>query len=438
MPRPRPAALALAAALAAAPAGAQPARPAPPPADPATAARHAGMRRAFDYLRATNARTLDEQAAVCEIPAPPFKEADRGREIARRFTRLGLRDVRTDAEGNVIGERPGTAPNGPVVVLSGHLDTVFPEGTDVRVRRDTVPVDGEGGGARLIGPGIGDDCRGLAVLLAVARALDAGAVRTPGRVVFVATVGEEGPGNLRGVRRLFGETLRGRVDYFVSVDGTGLGTTTGAVGSNRYRVTFRGPGGHSFTAFGMPNPVHALGRAAARVGDLRVPDTPRTTFNVGVVAGGQTVNSIASSATMDVDLRSESPEALADLDRRFRAAVDSALADERARWPQSTVPLAVEVADAGRRPAAAPGDSTPVARAVLGAARALGFASETGASSTDANVPMSLGIPAVTIDGGGRGTGAHSPAERYEDGRRGWLGPQWAALVAVTLAGGAR
>jgi acetylornithine deacetylase/succinyl-diaminopimelate desuccinylase-like protein len=251
-------------------------------------------------------------------------------------------------------------------------------------------------------------------------------------------VGEEGPGNLRGVRRLFGETLRGRVDYFVSVDGTGLGTTTGAVGSNRYRVTFRGPGGHSFGAFGMPNPVHALGRAAARVADLRVPEAPRTTFNVGVVAGGQTVNSIASSAAMDVDLRSESPDALADLDRRFRAAVDSAVADERARWPRSTVPLAAEVADAGRRPAAAPGDSTPVARAVLGAARALGFASETGASSTDANVPMALGIPAVTIDGGGRGTGAHSPAERYEDGPRGWLGPQWAALVAVTLAGGVR
>jgi acetylornithine deacetylase/succinyl-diaminopimelate desuccinylase-like protein len=301
-----------------------------------------------------------------------------------------------------------------------------------------VPVEGVGGGGRLTAPGIGDDCRGLAVLLAVARALDGAGVRTPGTVLFVGTVGEEGPGNLRGVRRLFGETLKGRVDYFVSVDGTGLGATTRAVGSNRYRVTFRGPGGHSYGAFGMPNPVHALGRAAAKIGDLQVPASPRTTFNVGVVTGGQTVNSIASSAAMDVDLRSEGPEALADLDRRFRAAVEAALTEERARWPQSRVPLAVEVADAGRRPAAAPGDDTPVVRAVLGAARALGFTAPTDASSTDANVPMSLGIPSVTIDGGGRGVGAHSPAERYEDGPRGWLGPQWAAVIAVSLAGGAR
>jgi acetylornithine deacetylase/succinyl-diaminopimelate desuccinylase-like protein len=400
--------------------------------------RRADVRRALDTLRAANGRTLDEQASICEIPAPPFKEQARGRELARRFGALGLRNVRTDAEGNVIGERPGTAAGGPVVVLSGHLDTVFPEGTDVRVRRDTVPIAGDGGGARLTAPGVGDDCRGLSVVLAVARALDAGGVRTPGTILFVGTVGEEGPGNLRGVRRLFGETLKGRVDYFISVDGTGLGTTSRAVGSARYRVTFTGPGGHSYTAFGMPNPVHALGRAVAKVGDLQVPAGPRTTFNVGVIEGGQTVNSIASSAAMDVDLRSESPEALADLDRRFRAAVDAAVAEERARWPRSTVALAVEVKDVGTRPAAAPGDDTPIVRAVLGAARALGFASATDASSTDANVPMALGIPAVTIDGGGRGTGAHSPAERYEDGPRGWLGPQWAALVAVTLAGGAR
>jgi acetylornithine deacetylase/succinyl-diaminopimelate desuccinylase-like protein len=443
VPRPRPAALlaALAVVAAATPvaapsAAAQPARPPSAPADPGAAARRPEVRRALDALRAANARTLDEQVSICEIPAPPFKEAVRGRELARRFTALGLRNVRTDAEGNVIGERPGTRPDGPVVVLSGHLDTVFPEGTDVRVRRDTVPVDGDGGGVRLTAPGIGDDCRGLAVLLAVARALDAAGVRTPGTILFVGTVGEEGPGNLRGVRRLFGETLKGRVDAFISVDGTGLGATTRAVGSNRYRVTFRGPGGHSYTAFGMPNPVHALGRAVGRIADLQVPAGPRTTFNVGVVEGGQTVNSIASSATMDVDLRSESPEALADLDRRFRAAVDTAVAAERARWPRSTVPLTVELVDAGQRPAAAPGNTTPIVRAVLGAAAALGFTPPTDASSTDANVPMALGVPAVTIKGGGRGTGAHSPAERYEDGPRGWLGAQWAALVAVTLAGG--
>jgi acetylornithine deacetylase/succinyl-diaminopimelate desuccinylase-like protein len=413
------------------------AQPAPlAPADPARVAAAPAVRRALDAVRRDNARTLDEQVAVCEIPAPPFKERARGEDLARRFRALGLRNVRTDAEGNVVGERPGAQADALAVVLAAHLDTVFPEGTDVRVRRDSLPAAADAGGVRLTAPGVGDDCRGLAVLLATARALDAGGVRTAGPVLFVATVGEEGPGNLRGVRRLFAETLRGRVGAFVAVDGTGLDVTTQAVGSVRYQVTFRGPGGHSYGAFGMPNPVHALGRAVARVADLRVPDAPRTTFNVGVVAGGQTVNSIASSAAMDVDLRSEGPEALADLDRRFRAAVDSALAEERARWPASRVPLAVEVKETGRRPAAAPGNDTPIVRAVLAAGRALGFAPRPGASSTDANVPMALGIPAVTIDGGGRGTGAHSPAERYEDTARGWLGPQWAALVAVSLAGG--
>jgi acetylornithine deacetylase/succinyl-diaminopimelate desuccinylase-like protein len=269
----------------------------------------------------------------------------------------------------------------------------------------------------------------------VARALDSAKVRTPGTLYFVGTVGEEGPGNLRGVRRLMDETLKGQVDWYVAIDGTGLDVTTAAVGSLRYEVTFAGPGGHSYGAFGMPNPIHALGRAIAKVGELQVPTQPKTTFNVGIVGGGQTVNSIASKATMDVDLRSESPEALADLDRRFRAAVDAAVAEERARWPQSTAALTATVKETGRRPAAAPGTDTPIVRTVLAAGRTLGFTAQTSASSTNANVPMAMGVPAVTLDAGGAGFGAHSPAERYEDGPRGWLGPQWAALVAVTLAG---
>jgi acetylornithine deacetylase/succinyl-diaminopimelate desuccinylase-like protein len=440
-PRPRPAAsAALAAALALAPAAgrAQGAARAQPlaPADPARVAAAPAVRRALDLLRATNAATLAEQVSVCEIPAPPFKEQARGAELARRFRALGLRNVRTDAEGNVIAERPGARPDALAVVLSAHLDTVFPEGTDVRVRRDSLPAAADSGGVRLTAPGIGDDCRGLAVLTAVARALDSAGVRTLGPVLFVGTVGEEGPGNLRGVRRLFAETLVGRVGHFISVDGTGLDVTTAAVGSNRYRVTFRGPGGHSYGAFGMPNPAHAMGRAIARIADLRVPAAPRTTFNVGVVSGGQTVNSIPSSATMELDLRSESPAALAALDSAVRAAVAGAVADERARWPGSRAALDADVVDTGRRPAAAPGDATPITRTALAAGRALGFTPRTGASSTDANVPMALGISAVTLDGGGRGVGAHAPAERYEDTARGWLGPQWVALVTVALAGG--
>jgi len=417
---------------------APPARRAPAPADPVATARHAAVRRALDTLRATNARTLDEQLSICEIPAPPFKEQARGRELARRFTALGLRNVRVDAEGNVIGERPGTTPNGPAVVLSGHLDTVFPEGTDVRVRRDSVPIDGEGGGVRLTAPGIGDDCRGLAVLLAAARALDAGGVRTPGTIYFVGTVGEEGEGNLRGVRRLFAETLKDRVDYFVSVDGTGFGVTHRAVGSNRYTVRFRGPGGHSFGAFGMPNPAHALGRAVARIADLQTPASPRTTFSVSVLRGGQSVNSIPAEVSMDVDMRSESAQALAELDARVRQAVAAAVSEERARWPRSAAPLAAVFDTIGIRPAGAQPDDAPIVRAAVAAASVLGERAELSASSTDANVPINLGIPAVTIDGGGRGRGAHSLSERYEDGPRGWRGPQWAALVAVTLAGGAR
>ena len=439
MPSPRRLALALAplALLAPAALAGQAARPAFAPSDPARVVRLPAVRRALDTLRATNAWTLEQQVSICEIPAPPFKERARGEELARRFRTLGLVNVRTDAEGNVLGERPGTVQDAPTVVLSGHLDTVFPEGTDVRVKRDSIPFAGEGGGVRLTAPGIGDDCRGLAVLLAVARAMKAADVRTPGTVVFVGTVGEEGAGNLRGVRRLFAETLKGQVDYFISVDGTGFGTTSRAVGSTRLAVTFAGPGGHSYGDFGMPNPIHALGRAVARLADLSVPAAPRTTFNVGVITGGQTVNSIASRASFDLDMRSESAEALADLERRARAALDTALAAERARWPRSSAPLTMEIRDIGRRPAAAPRDDAPIVRTALAAARALGVTSTTSASSTDANVPMSLGIPAITIDGGGRGEGAHSPAERYEDGPRGWLGPQWAAVLVAAL-GGAR
>jgi tripeptide aminopeptidase len=383
------------------------------------------IRTALETLRRDNAWTLEQQRTICEIPAPPFKEAARAAEFARRFEALGVRDVRIDAEGNVIATRPGRARR-PLVVLSGHLDTVFPEGTDVRVKVE---------GTRMSGPGIGDDCRGLAVLLAVARALDAAKVQTEGTILFVGTVGEEGAGNLRGVRHLFERELKGTVDYFLSVDGTGFGVTSGAVGSNRYTVRYVGPGGHSYGAFGMPNPTHALGRAIARIADLRVPAHPKTTFNVGVIRGGTSVNSISDEAAMDVDLRSESADALRSLDRAFRATLDSALAEERARWPASSRPLELKLDTIGLRPAGMQPDSARVVRVALAAARALGKTSETGASSTDANVPIALGIPAITIDGGGEGAGSHSLGEWYDDGSDGWVGPQWAALITLALAG---
>jgi acetylornithine deacetylase/succinyl-diaminopimelate desuccinylase-like protein len=266
-----------------------------------SAATPASIGRALARIKADNAWTLAQQQSICEIPAPPFKEAARGAEFKRRFEALGL-TARIDSVGNVIAERKGSG-RGPTVLIQGHLDTVFPEGTDVKVKRD---------GNVMRAPGIGDDCRGLAVVLAVARAFQMEKVQTTGTVIFVGNVGEEGPGNLRGTRHLVTREYPGKIDYFISVDGTGLGVTSRAVGSNRYRVTYQGPGGHSYGAFGMPNPIHALGRAIAAIADIQVPTTPKATFNVGLIDGGTSVNSISPSGTIDFDTRSYYKIALAD------------------------------------------------------------------------------------------------------------------------------
>ena len=386
----------------------------------------ASVEAAVAKVRADNDWTLQQQVSLCEIPAPPFKEQARAAEFKKRFESLGLRNVRIDSEGNVIGERPGDA-SGPVVLISAHLDTVFPESTNVKVTRT---------GTLFKGPGIGDDCRGLAVLLAAIRAMNGANVRTAGTILFVGTVGEEGPGNLRGVRHMFTkERPASKIDYFISIDGTGLGVTNHAVGSHRYYVAYKGPGGHSFGAFGMPNPIHALGRAIANISDIKVPTTPKTTFNVGIVQGGTSVNSIAPLGAMDVDLRSESPTELARVDSLFRGALQQALDAEHARWPNSRTKLTLEIQDRGVRPAGGTPDSSRIVRVAVAAAQRLGFQTNLGSGSTDSNIPMSLGIPSITIDGGGRGQGAHGTTESYDDTDRGWLGPQWTILIISTLAG---
>jgi len=384
----------------------------------------ARVRQALAYAARTEPQTIDEQVAICEIEAPPFKEARRAADFRRRMEALGLRNVRIDSVGNVIGERPGE-PGQPVIVISGHLDTVFPEGTDVRVRRE---------GTLLRGPGIGDDCRGLAVVLAVARALDHAQIRTRGTVLFVGTVGEEGAGNLRGVRHLFEKELRGRVTHFISVDDTGYEMTKDAVGSYRYRVSYRGPGGHSYSSFGMPNPVHALGRAIARISDFQVPADPKVTFSVGVVEGGTSVNAIAAEASLLMDMRSVAPAALDSLDRRFHAAVRQAVDEENARWPASTVRLTVDVERTGTRPAGTQPADAPIVRAARAAGQRLGFEPNVTASSTDANIPMSLGIPSLTIGAGGKGEGAHSLAESW-DSQGSEKGTQWVLLLVLGLTG---
>jgi len=242
--------------------------------------------------------------------------------LKRLFEEFGLKDVRIDRTGNVVGVRPGKSAH-PNVVLAAHLDTVFPEGTDVKVKRE---------GTLLKAPGIGDDCRGLAVVLGVIQALKDGAVETPGTITFVADVGEEGLGDLRGMKELFHETLKGQIDKFISVDGTGLGIVNIGVGSNRYKVTFKGPGGHSYGAFGMANPIQAMGRAIAKIDAIQVPTQPKTTFNVGRVGGGTSINAIPFEAWMEVDMRSADPAALKEVDTKFNAAVKEAVAEENARW----------------------------------------------------------------------------------------------------------
>lgn len=387
------------------------------------------VQAALDLLKTDNAWTLEQQETICEIPAPPFMEAERGVEYRKRLEALGLRNVRVDSVGNVIAERPGTG-QGPTVVLAGHLDTVFPEGTDVTVKHEN---------GRMSAPGISDDCRGLASVLAVARAMQKAGVQTTGTVYFVGDVGEEGAGNLRGMRYLFGKELAGKVDYFISIDGSGLGLTTRAVGSHRYEVTYRGPGGHSYGAFGIPNPIHAMGRAVARIADLQVPSSPKTTFSVGMVSGGTSVNSIPFSATIQIDMRSEAPASLNALDSQVQTILHEALAEENARWTgqrAARAQLTMEIDTIGIRPAnSAQTASSPIVMAATSAAKALGFTARGGASSTDSNIPLSLGIPAITISGGGHGGGSHSLGEWYEDGDSAWLGPQWATLIVTRLAG---
>ena len=384
--------------------------------------RAEGVKAAIEAIRRNEPKVIEEQIRLCEIPAPPFKEEARAAAYRAAFEGRGLKNVRIDPAGNVIGERPGRAAR-PNVVVSAHLDTVFPEGTDVRTRRE---------GTIVRGPGIADDCRGLAVLLGVLYALDAASVRTAGTVTFVGTVGEEGLGNLRGVKELFDRELKGKVDSFISVDGAGLGITYSAVGSRRYRVTVTGPGGHSYGDFGVANPIHAIGRAIAEVADFAVQSSPKTTFNVGRVGGGTSVNSIAFEAWMEVDLRSEDAAALAALDARLLNAVAAAAAQENQRWGNRGR-VSAETTLVGDRPARRIPQDAPIVRTAISVTRALGLEASLSAGSTDANYPMSLGIPAVTLDGGGTGAQSHSLGETF-DTTDSWKGTARTMLMVLALA----
>jgi tripeptide aminopeptidase len=382
----------------------------------------AAVQAAVASVKRNEPQLLEEQVRLCEIPSPPFKERRRAEAYRQSFESLGLKNVRIDGAGNVLGERPGLALR-PQLVVTAHLDTVFPEETPVKTSR---------AGAVIKGPGISDDCRGLAVLLGVVRALNDANIQTPGSITFVGTVGEEGLGDLRGVKHLFNVELKGRIDRFVSVDGAGMGITHIGVGSLRYRVRFKGPGGHSYGAFGIANPIHALGRAIEKIADLQVPRQPKTTFNVGRIGGGTSVNAIASEAWMEVDLRSSDRAALTALDAGMQKALDVALAEENERWGNRGR-LVMEKTLVGDRPAGRIQEDAPIVEAAVSVTRALGLPVSLEEGSTDSNIAMSLGIPAITVDGGGSATGTHSIDEAF-DSTDSWQGTARGLLLAIALA----
>jgi acetylornithine deacetylase/succinyl-diaminopimelate desuccinylase-like protein len=384
------------------------------------------VRQAFRFIDRAHQPLDDELIRLCEIPAPPFKEEARALYVKQRFEEIGLRRVITDEVGNVIAERTGARAR-PRVIVSAHLDTVFPEGTDVRVRRE---------GRRLYAPGISDNTAGVVALTALAEAMGAAGVNTEGTLYFVATVGEEGAGNLRGVRHLFTEgEFRQGAEAFVSLDGPGVERITHrALGSRRYQVVVSGPGGHSWGDFGIVNPVHALGRAIARFAAYPAPLAPRTSYNVGVIEGGSSVNSIPERASMVVDMRSVSGEEIDKLESFLKRVVEIAVREENLQRAMSGTNLSYELELVGDRPSGETAAGSQIVQAAIECSRALGIEPRLDCSSTDSNIPISLGVPAITIGAGGMSNNCHTLTEWYDPAGR-ELGLKRLLLLTVALAG---
>lgn len=391
------------------------------------------VQEAFRFLKEDDERALQETLEMCQIPAPSYQEEKKAEYVFHKMQEAGLEDVHIDEVGNVLGVRKGNG-NGPRIVLAGHTDTVFPMETDLTLKQD---------GNRYSCPGIGDDTRAVAELLSIARAMNAVGIRGEGDIVFCANVCEEGLGDFRGTKYVFGvdgDALH-QYDGFVSIDDKNTaGIIYQAVGSERYLVTFRGAGGHSYTGFGTPSPIHAMGRAIAKISDFQVPSDPKTTFNVGIVNGGSSVNVIAEEASMLVDMRSLDANALTELSAKFYKAVEEAVEEENARWGLGTGNstsggITVNFEQKGKRPAGTQEKQCQIVQAANAANQALGM--ETlyiGAASTDANIPISLGIPAITVGWGGKGGGEHTIHEWYEH-TESWKGPQRDLLLLLALSG---
>jgi acetylornithine deacetylase/succinyl-diaminopimelate desuccinylase-like protein len=384
------------------------------------------VRQALAYIEKNEPLTQTNMLAINAIPAPTFAEAARASDYAARLKAAGLADVRIDEAGNVIGTWRGSG-KGPVIVLAAHLDTVYPAATDLTVHEK----DG-----RLYAPGIADNGRSLAAMLTIVHAMRDAGVRTEGDLLFVANVGEEGLGDLKGVKYLFSQ--RKDIKAFVGLE-PALGTDGDPVthigtGSRRFKVTLHGPGGHSYEGFGLPSAVHAAGRVIARIDDVRVPSQPKVTFNVGVVQGGQSVNSISAEASMLIDIRSADAPLLAKVEQQIKAAIQQGVDDTNRRWNSKAI--TAEVVLIGDRPAGQMAADAPIVRTALAAAKVLGRpALLDGPHSTDANLPMSLGVPAITMSGGGSSGGYHSEKLEWWSAKNAHTGPQNVLLTILGLAG---
>lgn len=389
-------------------------------------AEKASIREAMEFIRNMDEETVQNQIAITEIPAPPFQEQVRAERYAEMMQEYGLDQVKMDQEGNVIGKRPGTEGE-QTIVISAHLDTVFPEGTDVKVevRNDT-----------LFAPGITDDTRGLSVLLTLIHTLETLDIQTTDDIWFVGTVGEEGIGDLKGVKHLF-ETEGDNIDAFISIDGSDDSRIVNkALGSHRYRVTFEGPGGHSWGAFGTGNPAHAMGRAITYFEDNAsqfVKTGPRTSYNVGRIGGGTSVNSIPFANWMEIDMRSESPDALQQIDGIMQDAIQKALIeanDIKTEGPDLTVNIDM----IGNRPSGEISADVPFIQRALAVSEHFGHEPSLTRSSTDANVSISMGIPSMTLGGGGSSGGSHSLDEWWFNDE-GYKGVQRAFMILMAEAG---
>jgi tripeptide aminopeptidase len=379
--------------------------------------------RGLDWITKNVPWVTDQQVRLTEIPAPEFNEARRGEFLKTLFEATGLQ-VRIDKTGNVIAERPGTDAKS-VILLVAHLDTVFPASTDVRVKRDA---------NRLTAPGIADNGAGLAALVGLARALSESRIRTTKTIVLAGDVGEEGEGNLRGIRALV-ESYGSRLAAVIAIDGASIEhITTQGIASQRVEITIAGAGGHSWSDFGAPNPITALARAIVKFSSVNVPDNPRSSFNFGVIEGGTSVNSIPASASVKVDLRSEQEAQVKIMETDLRDAVDAGIKEEMSAARVNNDPLKVSVRSLGSRPAGKLPDDSPLLDTFRNVDAFLGNRSRLERSSTDANIPLSLGIPAVSVGGGGKGGGSHTLTEWYDAAGR-ETGLKRLFLTTVALAG---